>query len=84
MILSFPPVLLVWGIVAFAIGFIAYTAQDLTGVSGTGRWDAAWVALTVSVLMLIVLALGLYTFARMWSTKRDRSQKVVRTQYPPA
>jgi len=84
MILSLPPVLLVWGIIAFAIGFNAYTAQGLTGVSGTGRWDAAWVALTVSLLMLIVVALGLYTFARMWSAKRDRSQKVVRTRHLPA
>jgi len=84
MILSLPPVLLVWGIIAFAIGFIAYTVQDLMGVSGTGRWDAAWVALAVSLLVLIVVALGLYTFARMWSTKRGRGQKVVRTRRPPA
>ena len=59
MILSLPPVLLVWGIIAFAIGFIAYTTQGLMGVSGTGRWDGAWVALTISLLMLIVVALGL-------------------------
>ena len=84
MILSLPPVLLVWGIIAFAIGFIAYTAQGLMGVSGTGRWDGAWVALTISLLMLIVVALGLYSFARMWSTKRNRGQKVVRTRRPPA
>lgn len=84
MFLSLPPVLLVWGIIAFAIGFIAYAAQDLMGVSGTGRWDAAWVALAISLLILIVVALGLYTFARMWSAKRDRGQKVVRTRRPPA
>lgn len=79
-----PPVLLVWGIIAFAIGFIAYAAQGLMGVSGSGRWDGAWVALTVSLLMLIVVALGLYIFTRMWSTKRNRDQKVVRTRRPTA
>jgi hypothetical protein len=84
MFLSLPPVLLVWGIIAFAIGFIAYTAQDLSGVSRTGRWDAAWVALTVSLLMLLAVALGLYAFARMWSTSRDRGQKVTRAGRPPA
>ena len=39
-----------------AIGFIAYTAQDLVGPSGTGEWDATLVALKVS---LVVLILGL-------------------------
>jgi hypothetical protein len=84
MILSLPPVLLVWGIIAFAVSFIAYTAQGLMGDSGTGKWDAAWVALTVSLLILTVVALGLYIFARMWSAKRDRGQKVDRTRHPPA
>jgi hypothetical protein len=83
MFLSLPPVLLVWGIIAFAIGFIAYTAQDLSGDSHTGRWDAAWVALTVSLLMLLVVALGLYTFARMWTAKRERGQ-VTRAGRQPA
>jgi len=82
MFLSLPPVLLVWSIIAFAIGFIAYTAQGLAGSSGTGEWDAAWVALMISLLVLIVVLLGLYTFAGMW--KNRRAQKVVRTRRPPA
>ena len=36
-----------------AIGFIAYTAQDLVGPSGTGEWDAALVA-RVSLVVLIL------------------------------
>lgn len=83
MFLSLPPVLLVWGIIAFAIGFIAYTAQGLTGVAGTGERDAALVALTVSLFMLIVVVLGLYTIVGMWKTKRDRSHKVARVGRPP-
>jgi hypothetical protein len=75
--LSLPPVLLVWGIIAFAVGFIAYTAQGLVGDSGTGEWDAALIALSISLLILLVVALGLYTFAGMWKTKRARFQKVV-------
>jgi len=76
MVLSLPPVLLVWSIIAFAVGFIAYTAQDLLGRSGTGEWDAALVALGISLLMLILVGLGLYAFASMWKNKRDRSWKI--------
>jgi len=84
MFLSLPPVLLVWGIIAFAVGFIAYTAQGLVGVSGTGEWEAAWIALSISFFMLIVVVLGLYTFAGMWKTKRGRFQKVARAGRPVA
>ncbi|KAH8988605.1 hypothetical protein EDB92DRAFT_1871486 [Lactarius akahatsu] len=73
MVLSLPPVLLVWGIIAFAVGFIAYTAQGLMGPSDTGKWDAALVALGISLLMLILVGLGLYAFASMWKNKRDKS-----------
>ncbi|KAF8264942.1 hypothetical protein EI94DRAFT_1685987 [Lactarius quietus] len=76
MVLSLPPVLLVWSIIAFAVGFIAYTAQDLMRPSGTGEWDAALVALGISLLMLILVGLGLYSFASMWKNKRDRSWKI--------
>ena len=83
MFLSLPPVLLVWGIIAFAIGFIAYTVQGLLGGPRTGKRDAAWVALTISLFMLVVVLLSLYIFAGMWKNKRDRSQKVVRAGRPP-
>jgi len=76
MFLSLPPVLLVWGIIAFAIGFIAYTAQGLAEGSSTGEWDAAWVALSMSLLMLILVVWGLYAFASMWKNKRDQSGKL--------
>ncbi|KAI9513182.1 hypothetical protein F5148DRAFT_1156722 [Russula earlei] len=83
MFLSLPPVLLVWGIIAFAIGFIAYTVQGLLGISGTtGQRAAAWVALTISLFMLIVVGLGLYIFDGMWKPKRDRSQRVTRAGRP--
>jgi hypothetical protein len=76
MFLSLPPVLLVWGIVAFAIGFIAYTAQGLVGVHNTGEWAAAWVALSISLFVLIAVVCALYIFAGMWKHKRD--QKMAR------
>jgi len=82
MVLSLPPVLLVWGIIAFAVGFIAYTAQDLVGPWGTGQWDAALVALGISLLMLMLVGLGLYAFASMWKNKRDRSWRVTRDPRP--
>jgi hypothetical protein len=72
MFLSLPPVLLVWGIIAFAIGFIAYTAQDLVvGNSDKGQWDAAWTAISISLFVLVVVVLSLYTLAGMWNTGRD-------------
>jgi hypothetical protein len=81
-VLSLPPVLLVWGIIAFAVGFIAYTAQDLVGPSGTREWDAALVALGISLLMLMLVGLGLYASASMWKKKRDRSWRVTRVPRP--
>ena len=78
MFLSLPPVLLVWGIVAFAIGFIAYTAQDLVvGDSDKGHWDAAWIALSISLLVLAVVVLSLYTLGGMWKTGRDWFRNLV-------
>ena len=72
MFLSLPPVLLVWSIIAFAIGFIAYTAQGIVvGDSNKGQWAAAWIALSISFFVLFVVVLSLYTFAGMWETGRD-------------
>lgn len=80
MFLSLPPVLLVWGIIAFAIGFIAYTAQGVVvGDSNKGQWDAGWIALSVSFFVLLVVALSLYTLAGMWKTGRDWFWNVVRS-----
>jgi len=80
MFLSLPPVLLVWGIIAFAVGFIAYTAQDLVaGGSDKGQWDGAWIAISISFFILAVVVLSLYTLAGMWNTGRDWfRRKVVR------
>jgi hypothetical protein len=84
MFLSLPPVLLVWGIIAFAIGFIAYTAQDLVvGDSDKGQWDGAWIAISISLFVLAVVVLSLYTLAGMWNTGRDWfRRKMVRTGHP--
>lgn len=84
MFLSLPPVLLVWGIIAFAIGFIAYTAQDLVvGDSNKGQWDAAWIALSISFFVLLVVGLSLYTLGGMWKTGRDWFRRnVVRAGHP--
>ena len=79
MFLSLPPVLLVWGIIAFAVGFIAYTAQDVVvGDSNKGQWDAAWIALSISFFVLFVVILSLYNLAGMWKSGRDWFWNVVR------
>lgn len=83
MLLSLPPVLLVWSIITFAIGFIAYTAQDLVvGDSDKGQWDAAWIALSISLLVLVVVVLSLYTLAGMWKSGRDWFRNLVRARPP--
>lgn len=83
MLLSLPPVLLVWSIITFAIGFIAYIAQDLVvGDSDKGQWDAAWIALSISLLVLVVVVLSLYTLAGMWKSGRDWFRNLVRARPP--
>jgi len=84
MFLSLPPALLVWGIIAFAIGFIAYTAQGLVvGDSDKGQWDAAWIAISISFFVLVVVVLSLYTLAGMWNAGRDWFRRnMVRAGHP--
>jgi pentatricopeptide repeat protein len=85
MLLSLPPVLLLWGIIAFAIGFIAYTAQDLVvGDSDKGQWDAAWIAISISFFILVVVMLSLYNLAGMWKTGREWFRNMFRTGHPPS
>ncbi|KAI0321855.1 hypothetical protein OF83DRAFT_1097593 [Amylostereum chailletii] len=75
MFLSLPPVLLVWGIIAFGVGFIAFTVQDIDSPD-KGDKVSAWVALSVSLSVIIFVAAGLYTFAVIWQWRRSRVDQV--------
>ncbi|KAI1796251.1 hypothetical protein LXA43DRAFT_989002 [Ganoderma leucocontextum] len=61
-LLSLPPVLLVWSIIAFTAGTLAYTLQDVSPASAS-----AWVVLAIFVVVFVVTVVGLYTFSTIWS-----------------
>lgn len=66
--LSLPPVLLVWAVIAFAVAFLAYTIDGTYNPSKLGQ-AAAWATLGVSLVVLLFIGVGLYTFARIWKWK---------------
>lgn len=65
MLLSLPPVLLVWAIIAFSTSIIAYALQgisSLNSIAGT----PAWVVLGLFILILALVGIGLRTFSSIW------------------
>lgn len=69
MLLSLPPVLLVWAIVAFAISIVAYTVQGLTNVDSL-HLVSAWTVLGVFAILLVAVTAALYTFSIIWKFQR--------------
>jgi hypothetical protein len=75
MLLSLPPVLLVWAIVAFSAAIIAYALQNATKLDGIN--DApAWIVLAVFILIFMIVAIGLYTFSTIWKWQSPTSMFV--------
>jgi len=68
-LLSLPPVLLVWAIVAFAISIVAYTVQGLTDVDSL-HLASAWTVLGVFAILLAAVTAALYTFSMIWRFQR--------------
>lgn len=75
MLLSLPPVLLVWAIVSFAAAIIAYALQNLGTLNSTGG-APAWVVFGVFVLILGSVSMGLYTFSIIWKWQSPKSRFV--------
>ena len=73
MLLSLPPVLLVWAIIAFAASILAYVLQDL---DGSVRNATAWVVLGVFMLILVSVSTGLYIFSIIWKWQSPGSRFV--------
>jgi hypothetical protein len=69
MILSLPPVLLVWAIVAFTVSIVTYTVQGLTDVDTSYR-ASAWTVLGIFAILLAAVAVALYTFSIIWKFQR--------------
>ncbi|KAF8076254.1 hypothetical protein FPV67DRAFT_1470975 [Lyophyllum atratum] len=69
MLLSLPPVLLVWAILTFTVSIVAYAVQGITGVN-TLRLSSAWVILGTFTVLLAVVMAALYTFSIIWKFQR--------------
>ncbi|EMD40642.1 hypothetical protein CERSUDRAFT_111225 [Gelatoporia subvermispora B] len=65
LLLSLPPVLLVWSLFAFTVGVGAYTLQPITGGSSIDV-ASAWIVFGAFVIILICVLAGLYTFSIIW------------------
>jgi len=72
MLLSLPPVLLVWAIVAFSAAIIAYALQNATTLDGVNG-APAWIVLAVFILMFMIVSIGLYTFSTIWKWQSPTS-----------
>ncbi|KAF7355205.1 hypothetical protein MSAN_01436300 [Mycena sanguinolenta] len=64
MILSLPPVLLVWAVVAFSVSILAYAMQD--AADPADRWSA-WLVLSLFLVFLFFVFGALWTFSGLWS-----------------
>ncbi|RPD67027.1 hypothetical protein L226DRAFT_452746 [Lentinus tigrinus ALCF2SS1-7] len=63
-LLSLPPVLLVWSIIAFTTSVLAYALQDVARSPAAG---SQWVVLGIFVVILMGVMIGVYTFSTIWS-----------------
>ncbi|KAI0375775.1 hypothetical protein BV20DRAFT_1008565 [Pilatotrama ljubarskyi] len=66
LLLSLPPVLLVWSIVGFAAAALAYALQDTTHA-------ATWVMFALFVIVLVAVMAGVYTFSTIWHWQSPKS-----------
>ena len=64
-VLSLPPVLLVWSIIAFTAAALGYALQDVSQFPEV----SSWVVLAVFVVVLAAVMIGVYTFSTIWRWK---------------
>lgn len=72
MLLSLPPVLLVWAILLFAVAIIAYTVQGISSTDAVDR-STAWVVLFIVILIFMVVGAGIYTLGIIWKFQSRHS-----------
>lgn len=72
MLLSLPPVLLIWAIVAFSAAIIAYALQNVSSLDAT-QIASAWVVVVSFVVILVFVSMGLYTFSIIWKWQSPTS-----------
>ena len=64
-LLSLPPVLLVWAIVAFTVSVTAYTVDSLIQPRHL-QSASGWITLSILFVLLVSVAAALYTFSIIW------------------
>ncbi|CAL1701448.1 unnamed protein product [Somion occarium] len=64
-LLSLPPVFLVWSIISFAAGVVAYTVQHANAQSAS-----IWTVVSFFAVFCLLLLVGLFTFSRIWVWKK--------------
>ncbi|KAJ6509911.1 hypothetical protein C8R47DRAFT_1095861 [Mycena vitilis] len=63
LILSLPPVLLVWAVVTFTASILAYAMQDATDATDS---LSAWILFSVFLVFIVLVFAALYTFSALW------------------
>ncbi|KAI0750938.1 hypothetical protein C8Q80DRAFT_1154703 [Daedaleopsis nitida] len=61
-ILSLPPVLLVWSIIGFAASILAYALQQVSEIGS----PSSWLALAIFIVVFTCVMIGVYTFSTIW------------------
>ncbi|KAF8211266.1 hypothetical protein K438DRAFT_1807001 [Mycena galopus ATCC 62051] len=64
-ILSLPPVLLVWAVFTFSVSILAYAMQDAIGSASDSL--SAWMVFSLFLVFLVLVFAALYTFSGLWS-----------------
>ncbi|KAK7061609.1 hypothetical protein R3P38DRAFT_2830473 [Favolaschia claudopus] len=65
-LLSLPPVLLVWAVAAFTVSVLAYAAQDFDA----SNRSSVWTVFSLFLVFLFLVFIALYTFSSLWRFQR--------------
>ncbi|KAF9263533.1 hypothetical protein L218DRAFT_864859 [Marasmius fiardii PR-910] len=69
MLLSVPPVLLVWAIITFTLSIVVYTIEGVNNFDVFNR-AVTWIALSAFILILVTVTITLHnTFSLVWHVK---------------
>ncbi|KAI0722839.1 hypothetical protein C8Q76DRAFT_375824 [Earliella scabrosa] len=69
-LLSLPPVLLVWSLIAFTVSALAYALQHIRPVPGSA---SSWVVLAIFLVVFAAVMIGVYTFSTIWKWQSQDS-----------
>ncbi|KAJ7499047.1 hypothetical protein FB451DRAFT_1204072 [Mycena latifolia] len=67
MLLSLPPVLLVWAVVTFTGSMLAYAMQNAGEDVNSADGLSAWMVFSLFLVFLVIVFAALYTFSGLWS-----------------